>query len=94
MDVEAHVFLPAHPAAQMFPDLFNLTSRWSPLLSVLTPIELISHGGSVHLWQQTLDATHIVLTQKTQSPLQVCITGCPAGTESGPAYHITDSMLN
>ena len=33
--------------------------------SVLTPMELISHGSAVHLLPQTLGCSHIMLTQNT-----------------------------
>lgn len=41
------------------------TSQWPSQSSVLTPMELISHGSTVHLLPQTLGCSHVMLTQNT-----------------------------
>lgn len=48
-----------------FQPRLTLTLQWPFQSSAVTPMELISHGSTVHLLPQTLDASHIMLTQNT-----------------------------
>lgn len=62
---------------QTFPPQPTPTSQWPSQSSVLTPMELISHGSTVHLLPQTLGCSHIMLTQSTIT--SACLH-CSCGT--------------
>lgn len=92
------------PGTHTFPAWLTLASQWPSQSSVLTPMELISHGSTAHLLPQTLDASHIMLTRNTITSaclhfscgtIKITRTrGCPVGCNASSSRFNVNLILS